>query len=493
MTRTLSAFCSLSTKQTVTKHIDQPLNLRQKRWLHPALSAQALLAELSAQPEASLDISLSGLRKRKAPIPSVVPNYLREIWLTEETWILPESALHNNNTIILLRPSIVPILREELWKRHSTGTEIETIIFNSMDIQSITKEKDIRRKMKDQLRRCKTTRDIFRVAVAALQSKRTAQIFTGYGEFISRAFYQTREFSSDISIAAKIAVLIKRFDREGLSFKLPLFYHGIAFAFRSRNLNLVKRFLWEFRSRGLLMSRGLFRLIIAKCSIGRRGYGEIRNGQWNREDMKQILLGFTGAQPGKEYHLSTFMDRNDWQSCFAFAFVQILARCGFVDEMWKEWLIWKQSPTRLENAPINSPCTSRDTAGVRGDCHFVQEFIIAGDYKRAWKVLAETRIDPKLIQGEKLRTLLSWSNLATIWNESLREELMQKYEEDLDAMEHFLGVEWISDGRGGGYHRPTIRLNEALEELSDEHFFRVYGLIRDHNDAHASTRSISEG
>jgi hypothetical protein len=358
--------------------------------------------------------------------------------------------------------------------------ENQTLVIPSQEIRNIINEKELRRKLKDQLQRCQTTKDIFRVAAAALQSKRTTRHLASMSEPIVLAFYRARVYSSDLSIATKIDVLIRRFEQEGLRVQPILFATGLTYAFRSRNLKIVKRFLREFRSRNLKIGRNLIRLIIAKCSIGWRGFGEIRNGRWNRKDLVQILLGFPEAVPGDEYHLGSFLNRNDWQQMCAW--LQILSRCGLTEQLWKEWELWKHSALRAENRPLIGPMIRSESTRIRGDRAFVHELIVAGDYGRAWQVLAETGLDHKCLARERLHMLLSWAHLATVWNEELQNELVQKYEEDLAAIEHFLGMEWVSDGDNNGYHKPTGRFQEALEELSEEHFFHIYGHIGEMNE-----------
>jgi hypothetical protein len=482
MTRSLCNFQYVSPKTAVLlKH--PGVGFCQRRWPHTdhqPSATKVLDNHVSMQTVLAPEVPMASLKKFKQPRRTALPGYLRDIWTMEETWHLAELQTKGTKILCLLRPSMVPRLREELWKRHSNIMETQTLVITSQEIKAIISEKEIRRKLKDQLQRCQTTKDIFRVVAAALQSKRIANHLASMVEPIIQAFYRARAHSSDLTISTKIYVLIRRFEREGLRLMPRLFSTGLTYAFRSRNLKIVKRFLWEFRSRNLDMGRSLVRLLIAKCSIGSRGFGEIRNGRWNRRDLIQILLGFHDSPPGEEYHLGSFINRDDWQQMCAW--LQILSRCGLREQILKEWEYWKQSPARKEDRPLIGLGARSESVRVRGDRAFVHELIVAGDYRRAWKVLAETGLNPKCLSRERLHTLLSWADLATVWNEDLRNELLVKYEEDLSAVEHFLGVEWVSDGNGGGYHKPTERLEEALEELSEENFFGTFGLIGEASD-----------
>lgn len=356
MTRSLSAFHYVSPQATILlKHSGLGFHQRRRTHTdhHASLSSKVFYKHASPQSVLVPEMSMAALKKFRQPCETSLPGYIREIWTTEETWHLAELQTEGTKILCLLRPSMIPRLHEELWKRHSSIMENQTLVIPSQEIRNIINEKELRRKLKDQLQRCQTTKDIFRVAAAALQSKRTTRHLASMSEPIVLAFYRARVYSSDLSIATKIDVLIRRFEQEGLRVQPILFATGLTYAFRSRNLKIVKRFLREFRSRNLKIGRNLIRLIIAKCSIGWRGFGEIRNGRWNRKDLVQILLGFPEAVPGDEYHLGSFLNRNDWQQMCAW--LQILSRCGLTEQLWKEWELWKHSALRAENRPLIGP------------------------------------------------------------------------------------------------------------------------------------------
>jgi hypothetical protein len=345
-----------------------------------------------------------------------------------------------------------------------------------------TEDSSIKRILKRQLLDCMTTKDIFRVVAAALQNRHTAVRLSKLGEQIVRAFFRSRSNATDTSIATRILVLIRRFDVAGLLVQPILVTHGLKFAIRSRDLDLTKRFLKELRRRKLELSSTTFRAVIAKCSIGRQGFGEIRNGRWKRDELLQVLLGFKDALPGQEYHLKTFLNRTDWQ--YVAAWSQILSRCGAYDELWQEWLWWRNSSARRENKSvtiIGGNQTIPWNWRLRGDRWFVQVFIDAGLFDWAWTVLKETGLDPFLLRRECLHQLMERIDLASFWDDRLQRALVEKLTEDLAAIEQMMGVEWVQED-GFSYHVPTEKWAEALEMLSEPDFFTKYGYITNDTD-----------
>ena len=162
------------------------------------------------------------------------------------------------------------------------------------------------------------------------------------------------------------------------------------------------------------------------------------------------------------------------------AWTQILSRCRELDELWKEWIIWKCSDFRRINKPLQDENQrdipynySRDWK-TRGDRWFIQQFIEAGAKEIAWQILKETGLDPTLLRGEPLQQLLERVDIATVWNHDLKQALIQKLDDDLSALEYFMGVKWVTKN-GISYHAPTERCQQALEDLTDPRFFTLYG------------------
>lgn len=363
--------------------------------------------------------------------------------------------------------------RRMVMQEMASVVDYQTIAISSKDYSEL--EVEIKRKLKKQLLDCQTTKDIFRVVAAALQTPMVAYRLARLGEQISRAFFRSRSSASDLSIATRIFVLIQRFAKSGLLIQPVLMTHGLKFAIRSRDIDIVKRYLKELRKRKVELSVTTFRAVIAKCSIGRQGFGEIRNGRWKRDDLLQVLLGFKDAVPGEEYHLGVFYSRSDWQ--YVAAWSQILSRCGAYDELWQEWLWWKDSEARLSDRPVMclgvAPATPW-TWRQRGDRWFIQVFIDAGLIDWAWTILKETQLDPFTLRRECLHQLLERMDLAAVWNEKLQQALMDKLVEDLAAIEQMMGVKWVQRD-GISFHAPLQNCQESLEMLSEPDFFTKYG------------------
>jgi hypothetical protein len=461
------------------------LDVKRKRWLHQlhhSIPKNDTFTDYPQQQNLAIDVPIAYLKKLRGPAQFKLPDYLRDTWIAVDS--VPLSNTKDGTQLYyLMRPALVPVLRREHCHHLSLSTESYSIQVSGREIKQLQCEKAIRTQLRERLARCKTTKDIFRVAAAAFHSKRVAKQFARVGNPVTEAFYRARCSASDLSIAHKIAVLIKRIEQEGLPAQDILFTTGLMYAIRSRNLSITKRYLLEFRTRDITIYRNVFRRLIGKCSIGIYGLGEIRNGRWIRDELIQVLLGFPDARPGHEYHLGSFLDRNSWFQMVHW--LQILGRCGLNNQLWKEWELWKHSTANMENRPIVRPLTDVTTkmpivtASVRAARMFVQQFIITGDFQSAWRIIAETGLDPMCLDRDRLHQLLQWANMATVWNEQMRQALMEMYQDDLAAMEHFLGVEWVPDGRGDGYHRPMERMRDALEELSEENFFQTFGYIHD--------------
>ncbi|KAF2673035.1 hypothetical protein BT63DRAFT_451065 [Microthyrium microscopicum] len=364
----------------------------------------------------------------------------------------------------------------------ATTVEAQTIAISSQVYREAQSLKIMKRTLANQLDRCMTTVDIFRVVAAALTNPMSTALLAKSSERLCRAFFRSRHTASDATIAAKLHVIIKRLDREGMPIQPHLFSHGLRFAIRSRNVSAVYRFLREYRDRNLPISHKTFRAVIAKCSIGRRGWGEIRNGRWSRADLLKVLLGFPDDVPGHECHLGAFINRDDWQ--FVTAWSQILSRCGAFDQLWYEWLLWRDSDLRRSNSILeqlgNKPLTGYKDWKTRGDRWFTQMFLDAGQVQHAWQIINETGLDPFFLRTECLHRLLEHPEYASrsAWNEKLRKALLGKLGADLTAIESFMGIKWVQRD-GIAFHAPAKDFSAAFEDLSDPKFFESFGFITD--------------
>lgn len=338
-------------------------------------------------------------------------------------------------------------------------------------IRSATTEKPVRQLLRNQLLRAQWPKEIFRVVAVAMMNKETARYLSTLAEPLMRALYRCRENVSDPEVLKTLNIVVTRFKYADLEVEPTLLYMALKFAARSRSLPAMKKYLRAIRENGLQMTSNVFRSVIAKFSIGHRGLGEIRNGRWRREDLKQVLLGFDDAKDlptGQQYHLGSFLDREDWQ--YLHGWVAVLARCKASELVWEEWLLWKESDSRTKPKQLlirehGSPMTSR----IRGDYWFIEQMTYSGDIEKAWEMLKETDLPFHSLKTQVKDKLLEGVEYATIWNEEVREGIIEKYSRDLDKIEAALGVQWIpGQVDGEGHHELYMDQEEALDNLGEE-------------------------
>jgi hypothetical protein len=243
------------------------------------------------------------------------------------------------------------------------------------------------------------------------------------------------------------------------------------------------------------MSSNMFRSIIAKCSIGHRGLGEIRNGRWKRGELLQVLMGFEGDEDSRpKCHLGSFLDRDDWQ--FLHGWVAILARCKESEVVWREWEYWKVSPSRRRARALERPIAVTESEPVtsrsRGDYWFLEQVALSGDLEGAWKVLRETEIVFSSVKRKIRDKMLEGPEFVTVWDQGVRRALVEKWDRDLSAIEKALGVKWESkhhcvetepvkmqavnitadeivgqDSDAEGHHELFMDQEEALDKLGE--------------------------
>ncbi|KAG9946857.1 hypothetical protein KCU85_g6213, partial [Aureobasidium melanogenum] len=322
-----------------------------------------------------------------------------------------------------------------------------------------------RRLMREQLLRCQTTQDLMRVLAVAFQRKETTRDLVDMDLCIVRALYRARDTATDHKIFGAISTIVSRFRRENLPLTRYLLAVGIKFAARTRSLPGMKRYLMLHKELGFPIAKTLFRAIIAKCSVGVHGYGEIRNGRWSRRDLLQVLLGFEDTPPEGEHHLGLFLDRTEWTQLYGW--LVVLSRCKASDELWKEWLLWQDNPLRLKTGRVSSQFSENK---LRGDYSFIEMMADAGDTRRAWDMLGNSGIAFKDCRTRLRRTLLRDIEYATVWDDQIPVDLLAQYDFELKKVENALGVEWISLGDDQGYHKPTETMKQSLEALSSPFF-----------------------
>jgi len=383
-------------------------------------------------------------------------------------------------------PSFDERLEEKRYEIQSELRDIQeklTIVISRREFRTFREAKQVRSLIRRHLNGCRTVKDIQRVVAVAAQRRVTAEGIFDCWHTLCRAFYRARERTSDARIASAMIGLIAYFHiLKRIIVPVDVATVAIKFAARSRSLTMTRRLLWEFKSQGWAMNHKLFRSIIAKCSIGRRGFGEVRNGCWKKSDLNIVLLGPLHDEAKKEpHHLETFLKRNDWQ--YLHGWIVILSRCRAKEQLWKEWQIWRDSSARRNGdwlTAVRYNPNSGLTFRRRGDNWFVRHLLLAGDPKRAWEAFGESGMDFFDLSVQVRSVLLENLEFRTSWNARMEKELLKKYEEDLDALERRLGVKWVSGNPG--YHVLDVNFQQRLEELANPEYFRVYGYFTDEEE-----------
>ncbi|KAF7196239.1 hypothetical protein HII31_02306 [Pseudocercospora fuligena] len=327
---------------------------------------------------------------------------------------------------------------------------------------------------------CETPRDILKIVAVAMQTPQVAQSLVHLYEPIMRALYRCRAKASDPEVLKTLSTIVARFRMSNLRVEPNLLFMALKFAARARSLLSMQKYLKLIREQGLGMTSNVYRSVIAKFSIGHRGLGEIRNGRWRRSELRQVLLGFDDCKdlpPEEQYHFGTFLVRDDWQ--YLHGWVAVLARCKESGEVWKEWLLWKETdaykkPKLLIMNERKDVAESRDTPMTnksRGSYWFLEQMTYAGDMRKAWQILKDTGIEFRTLKTRVADRLLESLEHASIWNEDVRSAMLAKCDRDLGKIEHALGVKWISGAADGeGHHELFIDQEAALERLSENNW-----------------------
>jgi len=306
----------------------------------------------------------------------------------------------------------------------------------------------------------------------AMQRPGTAKQLANSHQAIARSIYRSRNNATDERALATITIIVLSLKRANLPVHHELLNLGAKFSARARSLGGMKRFLRELKTNETGMTKGNFRAIIAKFSVGKRGLGEIRNRRWLRRDLLQVLLGFDDPDTERPYHLETFMDRDNW--LYLHAWITVLSRCKAVDQLHKEWDLWLDNPSRTSSKQLFT--TGKNVSSrVRGDYWFIEQMCYAGDIAKAWQILCFTEIPFNDLRPAVQSMLLSEPQHATFWNADIQKAMMRKYEEEMCSIEAAIGATWVNTGPDGqGHHLVPENLdNEAMEKLSDPEFLSM--------------------
>lgn len=331
--------------------------------------------------------------------------------------------------------------------------------------QAVT-AKQIRQVLRAQLLRVRYPKDLLLVAAVAMQTRSHAEQLAILHEPVMRALYRCRETVTDAEVLATSITIVTRLRFAGLEPHFQLLTIGAKFAARARSVHGMQKYLKLVRERRTTMTSNLFRSIIAKFSIGRRGLGEIRNGRWRRADLMQVLTGFEDCKHlplEQQYHLGVFLNRNDWQ--YLHGWVAVLARCKASEAVWAEWLLWKQNPARTTPKRLETADSFMDSQW-RGDYWFVEQMTYAGDIERAWRILEDTDVSFSTLKDRIKTRMLDGVEHAKIWTPQITEAMLNKYDADLSQIERAFGVTWQAGAEDGeGQHVLCRDQEEALDDL----------------------------
>jgi len=341
-------------------------------------------------------------------------------------------------------------------------------------MQKATHGKEIRTALRAQLLRVQHPKDLLRVAAVAMMNPKQAEHFAALDLCIMRALYRCRNTVTDAEVLATSRAIVARLRFAGLEPKPQFLTLGLKFAARARSLDGMKKYLKLIHERGQGMTNNVFRSVIAKCSIGHRGLGEIRNGRWRRSDLLRVLTGFDDCKhlpPEKQFHLGKFLDRDDW--AYLHGWVAVLGRCKASDAVWQEWLLWKQNsartnPRTLESDGSHGTRAWRWNTRWRGDYWFVEHMAYTDDLKRAWRVLEESEVPFVTLKTHLKMRLLNGVEHASSWTPELSDAMLAKYDAELSRIERAFGVAWeAGEEDGEGRHVLFRDQEEALDELGD--------------------------
>jgi hypothetical protein len=287
---------------------------------------------------------------------------------------------------------------------------------------------ELRRLFRRLFDHCRTVPDFQRVLAIATQRRRSLEALQHVAQPIARALFRARDHATDKRIYTQYYTLITRLEKEGLVVDPTLYNHCVKFAARSRDPVAMQRALLLYRNSNVDLGFRTFRAIVAKFSIGKNGYGEIRNGRWRREDLIPVLTGFPEKKmdggESDDHHLGSFVKREHWS--YVSAWVQILAHCRLLEELWHEWALWRASSVR------------RGMDSRRKDEFFISYMISAGDPRRAWLMLEESEIsfwDLNVTLRTRLFDHLEGQDSDAESNgDGFSKQLLESYEQDRDRI-----------------------------------------------------------
>ncbi len=364
------------------------------------------------------------------------------------------------------------VLRRNLTAKLTTQQEIgSTQTTVREELHRAFRRRQIRYVLRTQLTLCQWPKDILRVVAIAMQRKETAQQLATLGNWIVKAFRRMRNHVAEPRILASVNTIFSRLKASQLPISDEFLAFALEAAARARSLPALKKYLKELRQRGVPLDAQTFKAVVDSLKIGQEGVGAVRQYIWTGKDILEVLVGSKGSPSQEDYHLGLLRGRNNWTALSAW--VAALARCGEGEEVWREWELWQRAQRTGSAKPSPESSSSRpgtmDKDSTNVVCWFVQQLCVAGEFRRAWQIAAETDISFDQLLPTTRDALLDHFEHATKFDDAMRQEILTKYVRDLERIEEALGVRWVAEGEDG-HHITQMDLTDALERLSDPQY-----------------------
>ena len=175
--------------------------------------------------------------------------------------------------------------------------------------------------------------------------------------------------------------------------------------------------------------------------------------------------------------------RADWR--YLGAWVRALGRVGDAEGVWREWegLVGREGKrgasggvlegergtmaaeaeaeaTEVEPGPEMEPPHPLYAPAV-----FIHALLRADSPTLAWRVFAQSGAPFTSLPRGLRNRLVQHPDLAPAWTREMEEALLALWAWRLRRIEHALGVCWVSDEVGGGFHRTVEEEEGFLGEL----------------------------
>jgi len=313
-----------------------------------------------------------------------------------------------------------------------------------------------------------------------------------------------RAHPADTRLPALLTALLTRFRARNIPPPTPLLYAGLhmAAAAPRPTLSALRRHLVALRARRAALPPRLFGEVV-RAVAGRAVAAEAEEagceggtrGEWVR-----AMVGVEGVEGagGEPWHLGLWMEgrRADWG--YLGVWVRALGRVGDAEGVWREWEGWvgrggkrgagggvpegergtvaaeteAEAEAEVEVRAAEVGATEAEPGPemehprpLHAPAVFIHALLRAGSPALAWRVFAQSGVPFTSLPRGLQNRLVQHPDLAPAWTREMEEALLALWTWRLRRIECALGVCWVSDGVGGGFHR-TVEGDEGfLREL----------------------------